>query len=543
MKQKAYLIGVDFGTLSARAVLMDAQSGEELATSELAYPHGVMDRALPCGKPLPERYALQHPADYLLALRHTVGAVLSEAGVAAERVVGMGIDFTTCTVVPMVEDGTPLCMLEGLEDEPHAYVKLWKHHGAIPYAEEINRKAAERGEAWLESFGGGVSSEWLLPKVVEVLREAPALYDRVARFAEASDWLSFMLTGEHTAGACCAGLKALYTEDGFPTNDFCIAVDPRLDGVFGTKICTNVCKSGASVGRLTAKGAALIGLAEGTVLASPVADASASIPALASIDEREMTLIVGTSNVHFMLTEQMHNFPGLFSFAKGAVLPDRYMLECGQAGAGDMFSWFTHNCIPRSYEEAAEASGLSLHAYLRERASKLAIGENHLIVLDWFNGNRSVLKNESLSGVMIGLTLTTRPEDIYRALLESTAFGTRRIVEAFESNGVPIDRICVAGGIAQKDPLMMQIFADVLGKELRIAGSAQSAARGCAINASVAAGLFASVADAVSHYALPDKGHYSPIPKNAEAYAPIYAEYKKLHDYFGAGGNDVMMRL
>ena len=540
---KKYLIGIDFGTLSARALLMDAQSGEELATSEFFYPHGVMDKTLPSGHPLPSKYALQHPQDYLDALKSTVSGVLHQSGVAREDVVALGIDFTTCTVVPMSEDGTPLCMLDGLENEPHAYVKLWKHHGALPYAEEINRIAMERGEAWLDWFGGSVSCEWLLPKIVEVLREAPALYERTARFAEACDWLSYLLTGEHTAGACCTGLKALYSENGFPSNDFYRAIDTRLDGILGTKICTDVRDTGSAVGHLTAQGAALTGLAEGTILTSPVADASASIPALASIDEREMTLIVGTSNVEFILTSEMHRIPGLFSASKGGVLPDRYMLECGQAGAGDMFSWFVHNCVPRAYEEEAERQGMNLHAYLRACASKLKIGENHLIALDWFNGNRSVLKNEALSGMIVGLTLGTRPEEIYRALIEATAFGVRKIIENFEENNVAIDRICVAGGIAQKDPMMMQIYADVLRRERRIAGTAQSAARGCAINAAVAAGLFANIPSAVEHYALPDKAHYHPIPENSEAYDRIYAEYLRLHDYFGKGGNDVMMRL
>ena len=382
-----------------------------------------------------------------------------------------------------------------------------------------------------------------MPKIVETLREAPHLYQRTARFAEAADWLSFLLTGEHTAGVCCAGLKALYTENGFPSNAFCCALDSRLDGIYGSKVCTRIRKSGESVGRLTARGAALIGLAEGTPVAAPIADACAAMPALAAIDDKEMTLIVGTSNVDLILSKEMHVIPGVFSFAKDAILPDLYLLEAGQAGAGDMFSWFVHNGVPRVYEEAAEAEGVSIHAYLRQKASALEIGESRLMVLDWFNGNRSILKNEALTGMILGLTLRTRPEEIYRALIEATAYGTRRIVETFEEGGVPIERLCVAGGIAQKDPMMMQIYADVLGKELRIAGSTQSAARGCAIYAAVAAGICRSVSDAVAKYALPDKAHYSPIPQNVNAYNRLYEEYKILHDYFGKGGNDVMMRL
>ena len=534
--KRTYTIGIDYGTLSARALLLCVDTGEEVAVAEYVYPHGVMDRELPCGKKLPPRYALQHPQDYLDALSTTVREVLSGANVSAEDVAGLCIDFTSCTVISMTEDGTPLCFLEEYREEPLAYAKLWKHHGAIPYADEINEKARERGEKWLSAFGGTVSSEWLLPKTVETLREAPRLFDATARFSEAGDWLSFLLTGEHTTSASFAGFKALWTaESGFPSNDFFCAVDPRLDGIMGTKLCDVVRPAAASVGKLDARGARLTGLKEGTVLASPSVDAATPMAALNSIEEGELTLIVGTSNVDLLLSKEAMDIPGLCGYAKDSVVEGYYTYEAGQAGAGDMFSWFVHNCIPRAYEDEATAAGMNIHAYLRKKAAALRIGESGLVALDWFNGNRSILKNEALTGLIFGLTLKTRPEEIYRALIEATAFGTRRIMDRFDEYGVAIDRICAAGGIAKKDPMMMQIYADVTNKVIRVVESAQPAARGCALYAAVAAGLFSDIQAAAKNLALPEAARYVPIAENSKAYAPIYAEYVRLYDYFGKG--------
>ena len=541
---KKYLIGLDFGTLSVRALLMDAESGEEVAVSEFLYPHAVMDRTLPSGKKLPPRYALQHPQDYIDGLQVTVREVLATSQIDPQSVAGLCVDFTTCTVVPIDENGTPLCLLDGYADEPHAYVKLWKHHAALSYAEEITEKAMARGEDWLSVYGGRVSCEWLLPKIVEVLREAPEIYDATARFADAGDWISLLLTGEHTTGAGFAGLKAFWTADGgFPSNDFYTAIDPRLDGIVGTKICNDVRASGDRLGKLSAEGAKLIGLPEGTPLATPLVDGSTPLPALAATNEGEMTLIVGTSGVALVLAKEKKDIPGLCGYVKDSVIPGYYTFESGQAGVGDMFSWFVHQCVPRAYEEEAEACGMNIHAYLRKKASALRVGESRLIALDWFNGNRSVLKDDALSGMILGLTLKTRPEEIYRALIEASAFGVRMIMETFEAHGIKVDRICAAGGIAQKDPMMMQIYADVLQREVRVAGSAQSAARGSAIYAATAAGLFPDVPTAVAHYALPDRAHYHPIPENVSAYNRLYDEYVRLHDYFGRGCNDVMKRL
>ena len=531
-----YAIGIDYGTLSGRALLVDLQTGEEKAEAVYAYPHGVMDRTLPNGTPLPPEYALQHPNDYLEVLRTTVPAVLQKVGVRAEEVAGLCIDFTACTLLPVDENGLPLCMKAAYADEKHAYVKLWKHHAAQPEADEINALAAARGEKWLPIYGGKISPEWAIPKILEILREAPDVYHATHRFIEAADWLSFMLTGEESHSAVFAGYKALWNaEDGYPSNEFFKALDPRLDGIVGTKLSQRVRGMDQMAGLLNAEGARLTGLCKGMPVALPMIDAHAAMPAAGITQEGELLMIVGTSTCHIVHAKQKAHVEGICGYVRDGVIPHLYTYEAGQAAVGDSFDWVLRTCIPASYTSEAEVLGIGLHRLLREKASRLAAGESRLLALDWFNGNRSVLVNSNLKGMILGLDLQTKPEEIYRAIIESTAFGARVIVEQYEKSGIAIKRISAAGGIAQKDEMMMQIYADVLGREIRIVGTAQAGALGSAIYASVAAGVFSSVAEASARLSKPACRVFYPNEKNQAVYNGLYREYKKLHDYFGAG--------
>ncbi|MBE6634206.1 MAG: ribulokinase [Ruminococcaceae bacterium] len=539
-----YLIGIDYGTLSGRTVLVNADNGEELAEAVLNYPHAVMDERLPSGKALPPQFALQHPNDYLEVLRTTVPQVLKQAGVEPASVVGMGIDFTACTVLPVDANKKPLCCYPEFADEPHAYVKLWKHHAAQPEADEITALAARRGEEWLPIYGGKISSEWALPKLLQVLREAPEVYEKTDRFLEAADWLSAVLTGEETHSAAFAGYKALWNaESGYPSNDFLTALDPRLDGVVGTKLSTKVCSMDQIAGRLSREGAELVGLCEGTPLSLPMIDAHAAMPALKMTGDGDLMMIVGTSTCHILNSTVRKNVEGICGYVKDGVIPGFYTYEAGQAAVGDIFDWFVKNCVPARYEQEAAEKGINLHKLLREKAALLRPGESGLLALDWLNGNRSVLVNANLSGMMLGITLQTKPEEIYRAWIEATAYGTRMILDAYEQNGIPVNTICAAGGIAQKDAMMMQIYADVTGKEIRIAGSTQAGALGSAIYAAVAAGIYPDVKTAAEHMGKADKCVYRPITENQEAYGRLYAEYRALHDHFGRGASGVMERL
>lgn len=536
-----YVIGIDYGTLSGRTVLVNTETGEEVAEATLAYAHAVMDEILPSGKKLPTNYALQHPNDYLEVLKQTVREVLKKAKVSANEVVGIGIDFTACTVLPIDKEGTPLCMKEEYENEPHAYVKLWKHHAAQPEADEITALAAKRNEPWLPIYGGKISSEWALPKILQVLREAPEIYEATDRFIEAADWLSLMLTDTETHSAAFAGYKALWNaETGYPNDAFMTALDEGLHGVVGTKLSEKVLGMDQIAGRLSVRGASLTGLPVGIPVALPMIDAHAAMPALNITGDGDLMMIVGTSTCHILNSTQGKNVEGICGYVKDGVIPGFYTYEAGQAAVGDSFDWFVKNCVPASYTEEAKEKGINLHKLLREKASKLKVGESRLLALDWLNGNRSILVNANLTGVILGLTLQTKPEEIYRALIEATAYGTRVIVEQYEQNGIEIKSICAAGGIAQKDEMMMQIYADVLNREIRIAGSTQAGALGSAIYASVAVGIYTDVKTAANKLAKPDLKVYKPDQENHKAYSKLYAEYKKLHDYFGRGINRVM---
>lgn len=536
-----FTIGVDFGTLSARAVALELATGEEIAEAVFEYPHGVMDLQLPSGKKLPPQFALQHPLDYLDALANVVKQVLKT--VPAEEVAGICLDFTTCTVVCVDEQGVPLCMKPEFADEPHAYVKLWKHHGAVKQAQAFDRVAKERGEAWPDYCGGTSSSEWLFPKILETAQEAPEVYRQTYRFYDAVDWMSLVLTGKETHNPCTAGLKGFWTrEHGFPDNDFFRAVDPILDGIIGTKVCVQVNRVDEIAGTICAAGAALTGLPEGTPVAIPVGDAHAAMPALNVTGDGECLLVIGTSGVLMVNTKEPVAVPGICALTDRGIIPDLCSMEAGQASLGDCFDWFVNHCIPESYQQEARQQGISIHQLLRQKAMAYRPGQSRLIALDWWNGNRSILKNDSLSGIILGLNMQTRPEEIYRALIEATAFGLRVIMDNYEAHGVKIGDICAAGGIAMKDPMLMQIYADVLNRKLTVGDSSQAGARGSAMYAAVAAGVFPDIRSAAQTYAKPVKATYTPKAENVAIYDALYREYRKIHDYFG-GENKVMDRL
>ena len=541
--KKQYVIGLDYGTLSGRCVLADAENGEEAAESVLNYAHGVMDEVLPDGQKLPPQWALQHPQDYLDVLKFTVRDVLRKANVTPEQVRGIGMDFTACTLLPVGADGIPLCCKPEWEHEKHAYVKLWKHHAAQGQADRINALAHNRGEEWIETYGGKLSSEFALPKILQTLEEAPKVYSAADRFTEAGDWLSRVLTGAETHSAVFAGYKAAWNaESGYPSNDFFCALDRRLDGIVGSKLSEHVLGVDRIAGRLNAHGAELTGLPEGTPLALPMIDAHAAMPALGVTGEHELMLIVGTSACHIVNAREKWTVGGICGYVKDGVIPGFYTYEAGQAGVGDIFDWFVRNGVPAAYTEEADRRGISLHKLLREKAERQKPGAHGLLALDWWNGNRSVLVNAGLSGMLLGMTLSTKPEDIYRALIEATAYGLRVIAEQYEACGIPIDRITAAGGIAQKDSMMMQIYADVLGRPIRIGGSTQAGALGSAMYGAVAGGLYPDIHAAAEKMARPAVKTYVPDAENHAIYSGLYAEYKSLHDYFGRE-NPVMERL
>ena len=532
-----YTLGLDFGTLSVRALIVDTRDGRAVAEAVSEYAHRVMEATLPDGTSLPPRFALQHPQDYLDSMKAAIGEALAAAhtaeGVTPRDIAAMGVDFTACTMLPVDGTGMPLCLDPAFCGEPHAYVKLWKHHGATEEADEITALAAARGEEWLSAYGGTVSCEWMLPKILETLRGAPAVFEATYRFMEAADWLSLLLTGRETHAAAFAGYKGLWYEGAYPSEEFLTASDPALGGLVGSKISPAVDPVGEVAGKLTEYGAALTGLSAGTPVALPMIDAHAALPATGMTRSGDLTLILGTSTCHILNSDRLRKIQGVCGYVKDGVIPSLYTYEAGQAAVGDSFDWFVNNCVPAGYTEAAQAAGLGIHAYLRSLAEKKSPGESGVIALDWWNGNRSILMDQTLTGTIVGLTLATRPEDIYRALIEATAFGTRVIVEQYEKGRLPIERVMAAGGIARKDPLMMQIYADVLDRPIEVSKASQTGALGSAIYAAVAGGVYSSVTEAADRMAAEVERVYEPDPVAVQVYGEMFGKYKELYEYFG----------
>ena len=351
------------------------------------------------------------------------------------------------------------------------------------------------------------------------------------------------LVGEEILGNSFAGYKALHYEGDYPSNDFMVALDKGLDGIVGTKLSRRIGNFSAPAGKLCPKGAELTGLPEGIPVAIPQIDAHAAMPALQITGAGEMMLIMGTSACLLVNAETGDPVKGVSGCVKDGVIPGLYTYEAGQAAVGDIFDWFVKNQVPAAYQKEAESRGISVHALLTEKAEKLAIGESGLLALDWFNGNRSVLDDSALSGLILGLTLRTKPEEIYRALLESTAFGAKMIADTLAQSRVKIKTLKVAGGIAHKNALLMQIYADVLGCEICLCQSSQAGALGSAIYAAAAAGIYPNIPTAAAAMGSPVVKTYTPKAENQKAYEKLYADYVTLYDYFGRGGNNVMKRL
>ncbi|GAA4164111.1 ribulokinase [Phytohabitans flavus] len=537
-----YVVGVDFGTLSGRALVVRVEDGVEVGTAVHEYRHGVIDQALPAtGTALPPDWALQDPEDYVDVLRTAVPAAIADAGVDPAQVIGISTDFTACTVLPTLADGTPLCRVPELAGRPHAYVKLWKHHAAQGQADRINALAHERGEPWINRYGGKISSEWQFAKGLQLLEEDPEVYARAERWIEAADWIVWQLCGAETRNVCTAGYKGIYQDGSYPSAEYLAALNPDFAG-FVAKIEHPLLSLGARAGGLTAQAAAWTGLPEGIAVAAGNVDAHVTAPAAQAIAPGQLVMIMGTSTCHVMNGDTLAEVPGMCGVVEGGIVAGGYGYEAGQSGVGDIFGWFVDSSLPAEYRAEAERRGIGPHEYLSELAAAQRVGQHGLVALDWHNGNRSVLVDHELSGVIVGQTLATRPEDVYRALVEATAFGTRTIIDAFEGSGLPVRELVAAGGLL-KNTFLMQLYADVTGRPISVIGSEQGPALGSAIHAAVAAGAYPDVPAAAAAMGRVLRRVYEPDPARTKAYEVLYEEYRLLHDYFGRGENDVLHRL
>jgi L-ribulokinase len=540
---ESYTVGVDFGTLSGRAVVVRVSDGTELASAVHEYRHGVVDTTLPTsGIALPPDWALQVPADYIDVLKTAVPKAVALAGIDTTQVIGISTDFTASSPLPTRNDGTPLCELPQFADRPHAYVKLWKHHAAQPQADRINAVARDRGESWLSRYGGLISSEWEFAKALQVLEEDPEIYAATERWVEAADWIVWQLCGRYVRNACTAGYKGIRQDGRYPSRDYLAALNPDFAGFVEDKLDQPIGQLGDRAGGLTATAAAWTGLPEGIAVAVGNVDAHVTAPAANAVEPGQMVAIMGTSTCHVMNGTVLRDVPGMCGVVDGGIVAGYWGYEAGQTGVGDIFAWFAETSVPPEYHAEAARRGVDVHDYLSALAAEQPVGAHGLVALDWHNGNRSVLVDHGLSGLIVGQTLATRPEDTYRALLEATAFGTRAIIEAFTSSGVEVSELIVAGGLL-KNSLLMQIYADVTRLPLSTIASEQGPALGSAIHAAVAAGAYPDVRTAAAAMGRSERAVYTPDRQRAQAYEALYAEYIGLHDYFGRGTNEVMHRL
>ena len=538
-----YVIGVDYGTLSGRALVVRVSDGKEMGSAVFEYPNAVMDRVLnSSGKALGPDWALQDPNDYVEVLKHAVPEALKLSGVNGADVVGIATDFTACTMIPVLEDGTPLNQLPEFKDNPHAYVKLWKHHAAQPHADRINALARDRKEKWLPRYGGQISSEWELAKGLQILEEAPEVYNAMWKFVEAADWIIWQLCGKYVRNACTAGYKGNLQDGQYPSREYFAALNPDFAGFAEEKISHTIGELGDNAGPLTTEASAWTGLPAGIAVAVGNVDAHVTAPAAKATNPGQMVAIMGTSTCHVMNHDAITEVPGMCGVVDGGIVSGLYGYEAGQSGVGDIFAWYVNNQVPQRYFDEAKAAGKSVHQHLTDLAADEATGAHGLVALDWHSGNRSVLVDHELSGTILGLTLITTAEQVYRALLESTAYGTRMIVDTFAKSGVPVKEFIVAGGLL-KNKFLMQLYSDVTRLPISTIDTDQGPALGSAIHAAVASGHYPNVNAAAEAMGKVNKHVYTPNEERALQYDKLYREYVELHDYFGRGANNVMKRL
>lgn len=540
-RKRKYAIGIDFGTQSVRSELIDVDNGEEVYESVYEYRDGVIDNYLPNSNlKLPYDSALQNPKDYEDGLVFTINEIINQMKINPTDIIGLGIDFTSCTMMPIKADSTPLCFIEGYKKDHNSWIKLWKDHSAHKYVLRLNKIAIERGEKFLLRYGGKISSEWLIPKIMQIADQSPRIYDNADLMIEGGDWIVFRLTGNLTRNISCIGYKAIW-DGNFPSLDFFKSLNPRFKNIYD-KLNGRVLKLGELAGYLNRAYQKKLNLPK-IPIASANIDAHVAVPATTVIEPGKMVMIMGTSICHMVLDKKFKEVPGIRGIVKNGIISGYFGYEAGQASVGDVFDWFIKNAVPYNYYNNAKEKGILIHDYLTRLAEKLRPGESGLICLDWLNGNRSVLMNTDLSGLILGITLSTKPEEIYRALIEATAFGTKKIIETFENSGVKIGSLYACGGLAQKNEMLMQIYSDVTGREINIAKSTQTGCLGSAMHATVAAGYYKDIKEAVRYMAHLKDEKFKPKEGNLKIYKKLYRQYLKLHDFFGLSLDSTMKML
>ena len=523
-------LGLDFGTESVRAVLVD-RDGNELGVHEHAFRHGQITETLPTsGEKLPAHYALQAPSDWLESAAEATRNATAAAGIDVSRIVGIGVDFTSCTMLPTKSDGTPLCELDTFSNAPLAWPKLWKHHGAMSQTDRMNAVAKQRNESFMDRYGGTIGLEWFFPKMLETIEEAPDVADAAEVWLEAGDWFVWKLVGGDAAtlprSTCQAGYKALWSaEEGYASQEYFNAVDPRLAQAVQEKMPGKLHSPGEPAGILCAEMADRLGLPSGIAVSAAIIDAHSAVPGVGEAEPGVLVMVMGTSSCHMLNALEGQAVSGVAGIVDGGILPGLYGYETGQAAVGDAFAWLLKLLGLESFDE------------LGQQAMQLPPGADGVMCLDWMNGCRTPLMDGSVKGAFTGLTLGTTPAHLYRALLEASAMGVRWIVDVLRDGGVPVDRFVATGGLPHHNPAVVQVYADVLGSEIEVHPSQQGPAIGAAVLGMIAAGEshsgFPNVADAARQMAAvpPERKQLvKPNPAAKETYDALYRSYRTLAD-------------
>jgi L-ribulokinase len=520
-------IGFDFGTESVRVLIVNVRDGSIAGEAIESYRHGVIDRTLPTsGETLPSDYALQHPQDWLDSAATACIVAMKRGQLSPDEIVGIGVDFTSCTMLPTLRDGTPLCLVDRFKNTPLAWPKLWKHHGAKTETDRINQIARERTERWLARYGGIIGLEWFFPKIFETLNGAPEVYDAAEVWLEAGDWFVWQLTGELVRSTCQAGYKAQWNKlTGYPSREFFEAVHPKLADI-GNKLEGTLSSPGLQAGVLSESSALRFGLRPNIPVSTAIIDAHAGVPGAGVAAPSTLVMVMGTSSCHMLNSRVEQLVAGIAGVVEDGILPGYFGYETGQASVGDAFAW------------VSKILGQS-HETLSREAALVAPGSGGVMAIDWLNGCRTPLMDGRLTGGFIGLSLGTTPGQLYRAMIEATAFGVRWIADTLRDAGVPVRRFVASGGLPKKSPLLMQIYADVLGEKIIPAASDQPVALGAAILGAMAAGEKATGHSAMSQViqAMAPQSEevvYRPDLVARKKYDELYAIYRSLTQPAGA---------
>lgn len=545
-----YVIGVDYGTQSARAVVVETATGRTVGEKVCVYAHGVLNSALPDGTKLPgPDWALEVPADYQAALLDIVPGAVKAAGVSPAQIGALSIAATACTLMPVTRDLTPLCALERFQSRPHAYAKLWKHHRAQRYADRMTEAAKEMGLTLLDDFGGRISSEWAIPKVLEVFEQDREVYDAADRFMQFSDWLTALLTGNADAqNGSIATYKAMWSKRaGDPPDEYLRAVCEEAPRIVHEKLRGQKYMAGEAAGVLTKEAASALQLCPGIPVGMAHTDAHAAALGVGAADEGDYVFIMGTSSCGHLLAREKVPVPGVTGARPDGLIEGFTCYSAGQASVGDMLEWFVKKAVPADYTQMAQESQKNIFQFLEQKAAVKRPGECGMVALDWWAGNRSTLVNADLSGLIMGLRMDSQPEDIYRALLDSIAFGHREILDNFSSHALTARRVVLCGGIANKNRLLLHIMADVLNRPVEVSKEPQATALGAAMCAAAALtaahGGYDSLQDAVRHMKGAQNEIIAPDPENAARYNVLYALYDRLYRFFGREEPELMKSL